>query len=328
MEETEQYLAGQGFNLLAENENFNLSPVTEEKGKTTGRQKPRKLVVPKSFADQGDSPATDLVRTSQLSSIGRTILPDEKSGVCKEERTYKSKWFDKIKNKFEKTEDDIPSKRKTGSNEITYDEIDDDSDGPYMPTSEVVEEKLKEEEEFYQHPPPPRPLPKKIEAMENDPDKIAVEHIYEEIAPRIVTPVRYRRRRRQNIADPDGKADTGEVVERPAKTKTTSCISSLATCIPWWMAKRYLSSIKLTIMILSLGSTGRRIGKARPNLWKKQRERVRSEHVRVMPKKSFFVQSSIWLNKYFNTINISVQSEPLFGALRSTYLLLVCCCCF
>merc|ERR1712192_109525 len=124
------------------------------------------------------------------------------------------------------------------------DEIDDDSDGPYMPTSEVVDAIEEEEEEvFYKRPPPPRPLPKKVETEERDVNKIvAAEHIYEEIAPRLVTPVRYRRKRGQTIADPeekDSKVDRrDEVALKPAK-KTTSCITGLATCMPWWMAKRF-----------------------------------------------------------------------------------------
>jgi len=70
------------------------------------------------------------------------------------------------------------------------------------------------------------------------------EHIYEEIAPRLVTPVRYRRQKRGvKIADPDEKgqksdARVREVGLKPAK-KTTSCMTGLATCMPWWMAKRF-----------------------------------------------------------------------------------------
>ena len=255
LEETEQYLAGQGFSLLAENEKGNLEernsdrPNTGPKQTIAGRQKPQKLCVPRSLAaEKEESSVTNLFEASQVSSISQTLLPDEKSGGSKQDRTYKSKWFDKIKNKFEKTEDDIPSKRidtKNGSNDITYDEIDEDSDGPYMPTSELVEAKEEEEEVFYKHPPPPRPLPKKIKTEERNIDKTAAEHIYEEIAPRLVTPVRYRRKRGAKVVAPDEKGQKGdarvpEVPLKPAK-KTTSCMTSLATCMPWWMAKRYFS---------------------------------------------------------------------------------------
>merc|ERR1711874_16620 len=105
-----------------------------------------------SFAEKEESSVTNLIEASQVSLVGQTLLPDEKSAGSKQDRTYKSKWFDKIKNKFEKTEDDIPSTRigtKNGSNDITYDEIDEDSDGPYMPTSELIEAKEEEEEEVF-----------------------------------------------------------------------------------------------------------------------------------------------------------------------------------
>ena len=192
---------------------------------------------------------TALVEVSQVSSISQTLLPSEKS-----DRTYKSKWFDKIKNRFEKTEDDIPSTRidtKNDCDDLTYDEIDDDSDGPYMPTSEVKEEE--EEEVFYKRPPPPRPLPTKIETEAKDVNKIVAEHIYEEIASRIVTPVRYRRKRGQKVTNPDTekdqKVDTrDQVALKPAK-KTMSCMTGLATCMPWWMAKRYLSSFKTSLSL-------------------------------------------------------------------------------
>jgi len=252
LEDTEQYLAGQGFNLVAENGNFKECnsdrPAISPKQTIRGRGKPPKLVVPKYFSEKEESSVTALVETSQISSISQTLLPSEKCSGSKQERTYKSKWFDKIKNKFEKTEDDIPSKRidtKNESNDITYDEIDEDSDGPYMPASEFIEAKEEEEEEvFYKRPPPPRPLPKKIKTKEGNMDKtVLAEHIYEEIAPRIVTPVRYRRKRGQKVTDPgaekDHKVDTrDEVALKPAK-KTTSCMTGLATCMPWWMAKRF-----------------------------------------------------------------------------------------
>ena len=250
MDETEQYLAGQGFNLLDENEKRNFKernsnpPATSPKQTIAGRRKPQKLVVPKSLSEREESSMTALVDASQVSSISQTLLPSEKSDI-----TYKSKWFDKIKNKFEKTEDGIPSKRidtKNEGNDLTYDEIDDDSDGPYMPTSEVIDVKEEEEEEvFYKRPPPPRPLPK---TEERDVNKIVAEHIYEEIASRITTPIRYRRKKGPKVADPDAEKDNkierrDEVALKPAK-KTTSCITGLATCMPWWMAKRYFSSFK------------------------------------------------------------------------------------
>lgn len=254
LEEREQYLAGQGFSLLAENEKGKLEehnsdrPITEAKQRITGSRKPQKLVVPRSFAEKEEPSVTSLIEASQVSFVSQTLLPDEKSAGSKQDRTYKSKWFDKIKNKFEKTEDDIPSTRidtKNGSNDITYDEIDEDSDGPYMPTSELIEAKEEEEEEvFYKRPPPPRPLPKEIKTEERDINKTVAEHIYEEIAPRLVTPVRYRRQKRGvKIADPDEKgqksdARVREVGLKPAK-KTTSCMTGLATCMPWWMAKRF-----------------------------------------------------------------------------------------
>jgi len=253
LEETEQYLAGQGFKFPTENEKGNFKecdndhPVNSPKQSIKGRRKPQKLVVPRSFSEREESSVTALVEASQVSSICQTLLPSEKSAGSKQERTYKSKWFDKIKNKFEKTEDGIPSKRidtKNESNDITYDEIDEDSDGPYMPTSEVIEVKEEEEEEvFYKRPPPPRPLPKRVETEERDVNKIVAEHIYEEIAPRLATPVRYRRKRGQKVADPDAEKDhkvdrRDDVALKPAK-KTTSCMTGLATCMPWWMAKRF-----------------------------------------------------------------------------------------
>ena len=274
LEETEQYLAGQGFNLLAENEkvkehNNSDRPVTGTKQKIPGRRKPQKLVVPRSFAETEESTETNLFEASQVSSISQTLLHNENSAGSKQDRTYKSKWFDKVKNRFEKTEGHIPSKRtdaKNGSEDLTYDEIDEDSDGPYMPTSKLVEANKEEEEEvFYKRPPPPRPLPKKIETEERGEERIVGEHIYEEIAPRLVTPVRYRRKRQEaKAADPEEKAHksdsrdhksdekahksdsrVGEVALRPAK-KTTSCMTSLATCLPWWMARRYFSSFRIS----------------------------------------------------------------------------------
>ena len=117
MEETEQYLAGQGFSLLAESEKGNLEERNSDRPKTgpkqiiPGRRKPKKLVVPRSLAaEKEESSSTNLFEASQVSSVSQTLLPDEKSAGSKQDRTYKSKWFDKIKNKFEKTEDDIPSK--------------------------------------------------------------------------------------------------------------------------------------------------------------------------------------------------------------------------
>merc|ERR1712130_950025 len=185
LEETEQYLAGQGFNLLEKNEKGkdykSDSPVTGTKQEIQGRRKPQKLVVPRSFAQKKESNATNLFEASQVSSISRTLLPSEKSGGSKQDTTYKSKWFDKIKNKFKKKE-------------------------------------------------------------ERGVDRIGPEHIYEEITPRLVTPVRYRRKRGTKIDDPDAEKGDKRVrdvaLKQPAK-KTTSCMTSLATCVPWWMAKRF-----------------------------------------------------------------------------------------
>merc|ERR1711874_803717 len=90
LEETEQYLAGQGFSVLAENEKGNLEehnsdrPITEAKQRITGSRKPQKLVVPRSFAEKEESSVTNLIEASQVSSISQTLLPDEKSAGSKQ----------------------------------------------------------------------------------------------------------------------------------------------------------------------------------------------------------------------------------------------------
>ena len=244
LQETEQYLAEQGLSIPTSEENTRLmkKPSQSPKGTNRGRRKPQKLILPKSFAEKEESSVNYTAVTSQKCSSSQTIFAKERSADSKQEVSYKSNWFDKIKNKFENTDVDMTTKTHTRnkSDDITYDEIDEDSEGPYMPTSEVVERKeIKEEQEaFYKHPPPPRPLsqpPSKRETQRTVP-----EHIYEEIAPSLTTPVRYRRKKKQKTVDSvDDKRETGrDVALKPAAKTTTSCMTSLASCMPWWMAKR------------------------------------------------------------------------------------------
>ena len=246
LQETEQYLAEQGLNIPTSEENTRplKKSFQSPKGTNRGRRKPQKLILPKSFAEKEESTMTYPVDPSQKCSSSQTIFAKERSAELKQEVSYKSNWFDRIKNKFENTDVDMTTKTHTRnkSDDITYDEIDEDSEGPYMPTSEVVERKeIKEEQEaFYKHPPPPRPLPKTTQPSERETQKTAPEHIYEEIAPSLTTPVRYRRKKKQKTVDSvDDKRETGrDVALKPAAKTTTSCMTSLASCMPWWMAKR------------------------------------------------------------------------------------------
>ena len=243
LQKTEQYLAEQGLNIPTSEKNTRLLKkcVQSPKGTNRGRRKPQKLILPKSFAEKEESTMTYPVDPSQKCSSSQTIFAKERSAESKQEVSYKSKWFDRIKNRFENTDVDMTTKTHTRnkSDDITYDEIDEDSEGPYMPTSEVVQRKeIKEEQEaFYKHPPPPRPLPKTTQPSEKETQRSVPEHIYEEIAP---TPVRYRRKKKQKILDSvDDKGENGrDVALKPAAKTTTSCMTSLASCMPWWMAKR------------------------------------------------------------------------------------------
>ena len=76
LEETEQYLAGQGFDLLSEKEKGKEDnsdpPITGTKQKIPGRRKPQKLVVPRSFTEKEESSVTNVFEASQASSGRKT----------------------------------------------------------------------------------------------------------------------------------------------------------------------------------------------------------------------------------------------------------------
>ena len=195
-----------------------------------------------------------------LSPISGARLSNESSLTVKVSSEYRSKWFDKIKNRFENSETIQPLSNtilsKSISQDITYDEIDDDElSEPYLPS--LKQKPCKEEglaQCFYQDPPPPRrvehlPGEQKTDSRQQRPVE---EHIYEEIISTAQSatglhlstdetpPVKYRRKTKNKAPEPGGlKAIEGEKSTGGEARKRASLISSLVSCLPWQMARRY-----------------------------------------------------------------------------------------
>ena len=174
--------------------------------------------------------------TDDKTSLSETLLASEMVLPSKSEYTYKSKWFEKMKNKFEHVEPaDVSNKsgRKGCSKDLTYDEIDDDTE-PYLPAITRDNSVITE---CYQYPPTPRPVQK--EKVDTKSRNHIEEHIYEEITPRDVTPSISKRKQKNKALKP--KQDEVKKEEVPLRVKTrrtTSCMTGIVSCFPWWVARR------------------------------------------------------------------------------------------